>query len=109
MGLPKDAEVILWTRNGCGACVRAKQFLSRKQVEFVEKRLKNDPVVQQAFSRATGGARSVPQFIIGGQHIGGLDDVLQLEKTGELDVLLGRADTMPSLTPFKRFLRWFGL
>ncbi|MEK9651252.1 MAG: glutaredoxin domain-containing protein [Poseidonia sp.] len=108
MGRPTDAEVVLWTNRGCGACTRAKQFLSRKDVTFTERRLKADPTTQQAFARATGGARTVPQIIVGGVHVGGFDDLLQVEKSGELDVLLGRAEEPPHRSPLKRFVRWLG-
>ncbi|MGB1588518.1 MAG: glutaredoxin domain-containing protein [Poseidonia sp.] len=109
MAAPKDADVVLWTGRGCGACVRAKQFLSRKEVIFTERRLKQDGSTQRAFARATGGARTVPQIFIGEVHVGGFDDLVQLEKSGELDVLLGRAEALPQRSLFQRFLRWFGL
>ena len=108
MARPKDAEVVMWTGRGCGACVRAKQFLSRKEVVFTERRLKDDAGTQAAFARATGGARTVPQIFVGGVHVGGFDDLLQVEKSGELDVLLGRAEALPNRTLWQRFVRWLG-
>ena len=90
-----EPEVVVWTGRGCAACVRAKQLLDTKRVVYKERRLKNDPAVQRAYARATAGARTVPQIIIGGQNIGGFDDLLNLEREGGLDVLLGRAEARP--------------
>ncbi|MFZ9048405.1 MAG: glutaredoxin domain-containing protein [Poseidonia sp.] len=103
-----DVEVVIWTGRGCGACVQAKQFLGRKKVAFKERRLKSDAATQRAFAKATRGARTVPQIFVGQHHVGGFDDLLQVEKTGELDVLLGRAATLPQRSAMQRFLRWLG-
>jgi glutaredoxin 3 len=100
--------VVIWTGRGCGACAQAKQFLGRKQVEFNERRLKSAPSTQRAFARATGGARTVPQILIGDHIVGGFDDLLQLEKSGELDVLLGRAEPVEAQSLFTRLGRMFG-
>ncbi len=108
MAQPPDAEVVIWTGRGCGACTQAKQLLGRKRVTFKERRLKGDASTQRAFARATGGARSVPQIFVDNHHVGGFDDLLNLEKTGELDVLLGRAEAPPTLTFLQRFARWLG-
>lgn len=87
-----DAPVVIWTGRGCGACVQAKRLLDGKRVAYKERRLKNDPAIQRAFARATGGARTVPQIVVGDHYVGGFDDLVNLERTGELDVLLGRAE-----------------
>jgi glutaredoxin 3 len=103
-----DVEVVIWTGRGCGACVQAKQFLGRKKVAFKERRLKSDAATQRAFAKATRGARTVPQIFVGQHHVGGFEDLVQAEKTGELDVLLGRAATLPQRSAMQRFLRWLG-
>lgn len=87
-----DAPVVVWTGRGCGACVQAKRLLDGKRVAYKERRLKNDPATQRSFARATGGARTVPQIVVGEHLVGGFDDLVNLERSGELDVLLGRAE-----------------
>jgi glutaredoxin 3 len=102
------SPVIVWTNRGCGACVQAKRLLDSKRVTYKERRLKNTPEAQRAFARATGGARTVPQIIVAGKSVGGFDDLLNLDRSGELDVLLGRAQPSekPSiLTRFKNVFR----
>lgn len=103
-----DVEVVIWTGRRCGACTNAKQFLGRKGIQFSERRLKSDPATQRSFARATGGARTVPQIFVGERHIGGFDDLLRVDKSGELDVLLGRADGLPQRSRWQRFVQWMG-
>lgn len=105
MALNAQDDVVVWTGRGCGACVRAKQLLDTKKVSYKERRLKNDPSVQRSFARATGGARTVPQIIIRGQNIGGFDDLVNLERSGELDVMLGRAEPTDRPTWWQRIRR----
>ena len=85
-----EPEVVVWTGRGCAACVRAKQLLDKKRVAYKERRLKKDP------------ARTVPQIIINDHNVGGFDDLLNLERAGELDVLLGRAEASPKTTWWQR-------
>ena len=105
MGQPNDAPVVVWTNRGCAACVRAKQFLDRKGVAYTERRLKSDGSMQRAFARSTGGARTVPQILVGEQRVGGFDDLVNLDRTGELDVLLGRTESLPQLSFWQRVMR----
>ena len=103
-----DSTVVVWTNRGCGACVQAKRLLDSKQVTYKERRLKNTPEVQRAFARATSGARTVPQIIVDGKSVGGFDDLFNLDRSGELDVLLGRAQPSEKtgiLTRFKNAFR----
>ena len=96
MGQPNDAPVVVWTNRGCAACVRAKQFLDRKGVAYTERRLKSDGSTQRAFARATGGARTVPQILVGEQRVGGFDDLVNLDRTGELDAVSYTHLTLPT-------------
>jgi len=72
--------------------VQAKQFFERERLPYTERRLKSDGKGHRAFAQATGGAKTVPQIFVGKRHIGGYDDLLQVAKSGELDVMLGRAE-----------------
>ncbi|MED5567683.1 MAG: glutaredoxin domain-containing protein [Candidatus Thermoplasmatota archaeon] len=102
-----DAPVVVWTSRGCGACVQAKRLLDGKRVSYKERRLKNDPAVQRAFARATGGARTVPQIVVGEHLVGGFDDLVNLERSGELDVMLGRAEPSTEKSLWQRLKRGF--
>lgn len=108
MGGKAKPNVVIWTNTGCGACVRAKQLFENKQVEVTERRLKNSPSIQRAFRMASQGAKTVPQILIDGTLVGGFDHLVILEKSGELDVMLGISDSLPERTAWQRFRTWAG-
>lgn len=71
----------------CPFCMRAKQLLKHKNIEFNEIRVDQD-AEQRSIMRERSGRTSVPQIFIGDHHIGGCDELYALERTGELDKLL---------------------
>jgi len=80
------ATVTIYTTTYCPYCVRAKQLLDSKQVDY------QDIDVSEAEARAnmsalTGG-RTVPQVVINDQALGGCDELHALERSGDLDKLL---------------------
>jgi len=77
-------EVIVYTKNICPYCVKAKHLLQRKGVEFKEINLSNDPEEYEKLKDKTN-FYTVPQIFIGQEFIGGCDDLYELEEKGELD------------------------
>ena len=73
----------------CPFCSRAKALLERKGVAYEEIDVDRDPNLRQQMMRRAGGRRTVPQIFIDGRHVGGSDDLADLERAGELDALLG--------------------
>ncbi|MCY4550109.1 MAG: glutaredoxin 3 [Defluviicoccus sp.] len=73
----------------CPFCSRAKALLKRKGVAYEEIDVDRDPNLRQQMMRRAGGQRTVPQIFIDGRHVGGSDDLADLERAGELDALLG--------------------
>ena len=72
----------------CPYCVRAEQLLKRKGVAAIEKiRIDLEPQRQQEMIERTG-RRTVPQIFIGDTHVGGCDDLHELDRRGGLDPLL---------------------
>jgi glutaredoxin 3 len=86
---PSAPKVEIYTKWGCGYCVRAKALLARKGVEFEEYDISmGGPKRQEMLERAPG-AWTVPQIFIDGRAIGGCDDLHALDRAGKLDALLG--------------------
>lgn len=83
-----QAKVEIYTWATCPFCIRAKQLLSRKQVQFTEYGIDGDETARAAMAKRANGRRSVPQIFINDQHIGGCDDIHRLEAQGKLDPLL---------------------
>ena len=83
------ADIIVYSKNRCPYCVRAKELLTRKGVSFTEINIEEQPDKLNDMFAASEGRRTFPQIIIDGKAIGGSDDLHALDKDGRLDPLLG--------------------
>jgi glutaredoxin 3 len=82
------AKVLMYSTAVCPFCVRAEQLLKRKGVADIEKvRVDLEPQRRQEMLERTG-RRTVPQIYIGDTHVGGCDELYDLERNGSLDLLL---------------------
>ncbi len=80
----------LYTTRFCPYCIRAKQLLDAKGVDYQDTSVDGNPELRQRMETESG-RHTVPQIWIGERHIGGFDDLWLLEQRGELDPLLGAA------------------
>jgi glutaredoxin 3 len=85
------ADVVIYTRPFCGYCARAISLLNQKGVAFTEIEAGMDPDKRAEMVQLSGGRTTFPQIFIGGEHIGGCDEMLALERAGKLDPLLSAA------------------
>ena len=82
------AKVRMYATGVCPYCVRAEMLLHAKGVADIEKiRVDIDPHQRDEMVRRTG-RRTVPQIYIGETHVGGYDDLAELDRAGRLDPLL---------------------
>ncbi len=82
------AKVTMYSTAVCPFCQMAERLLSSKGVAEIDKiRIDLDPVKRDEMMEKTG-RRTVPQIYIGGQHVGGFDDLSKLDRAGGLDPLL---------------------
>lgn len=84
------ATVTLYTTQTCPFCIRAKQLLQQKDVDYRELSVDGDPALRQEMMRLSG-QRTVPQIWVGLTHVGGCDELYALERSGRLDKLLQAA------------------
>jgi glutaredoxin 3 len=85
------ARVLMYCTATCPYCQAADRLLARKGVTDVERvRVDLEPA-RRAEMQERSGRRTVPQIWIGERHVGGCDDLHDLEHSGELDQLLARA------------------
>lgn len=83
--------VKMYTTEVCPFCVRAKALLTQRGVKNVQEiRIDLDPAARESMMKATG-RRTVPQIFIGETHVGGCDDLIDLDQRGALLPLLGAA------------------
>jgi glutaredoxin 3 len=83
------AEVELYTTPFCPYCTRARTLLERKGVAFTDIDITEEPSRRAEMIRRADGRTSVPQIFIAGEHIGGSDELVALDRAGELDAKLG--------------------
>jgi glutaredoxin 3 len=82
------ARVLMYCTEVCPYCVRAERLLRARGVAEIEKvRVDLQPELRIAMTEKTG-RRTVPQIYIGERHVGGFDDLAELDHSGELARLL---------------------
>jgi len=80
-------KIEMYTKSHCPYCIRAKQQLDSKGINYVEYEVSFDRALQAEMQQRSN-RRTVPQIFIDGEHIGGSDELMALERSGELDLLL---------------------
>jgi glutaredoxin 3 len=81
-------KVTVYTSDYCPYCVQAKRLLDRKGAAYEEINISEDEARRGEMIARTKGRMSVPQIFIGDVHVGGSDDLHELERAGKLDPLL---------------------
>ncbi|MEB3343651.1 glutaredoxin 3 [Okeania sp.] len=84
-----SANVEIYTWSSCPFCLRAKALLKEKQVTYQEYTIDGDEIERAKMAKRANGRRSLPQIFINDQHMGGCDDLYELEAQGKLNQLLG--------------------
>ena len=85
------SQVTIYTKPYCPYCVRAVDLLEQKGVPFTEIEAAFDPEKRQEMIQRANGRPPFLQIFIGDRHIGGCDDMMALERSGQLDPLLNAA------------------
>ncbi|MFL0356539.1 glutaredoxin 3 [Erythrobacter sp. GH1-10] len=81
-------KIDVYTKFACPFCVRAKRLLSAKGAEFNEYDITMGGPKREEMLQRAPNAMTVPQIFIGDVHVGGSDDLAELEETGKLDSML---------------------
>ena len=82
-----DPKVVIYTTGWCPYCTRARELLDSKGVAFEEIDVDARPEARTEMM-ARSGRHTVPQIFIGETHVGGCDDLHELDASGRLDTLL---------------------
>ena len=77
----------VYVQDWCGYCAQVVSLLRKKGVAFQEIDAPHGSAARADAVRRAGRS-TMPQVFIDGQHIGGCDDVVALDRTGKLDALL---------------------
>ena len=81
-------SVTIYSSPLCGFCHAAKHLLTQKGVAFEEIDVLRNPDEKPKMIQRAGGRRTVPQIFVGDIHLGGYDDIADLDRLGKLDGIL---------------------
>jgi glutaredoxin 3 len=82
----QQPQITVYTTDPCARCIRAKDLLKRRGLEYEEVNLVKDPVGRRNLVELTG-QMTFPQIVIGGEPLGGLQELQQADERGELEAL----------------------
>lgn len=86
--------ITIYTKFACPYCDAAKDLLRQKNAAYDEISVDGDWAAQERMSMRANGRWTVPQIFIGDAHVGGCDDLYDLERAGKLDILLSAERTL---------------
>ncbi len=81
-------EVTMYCTSSCPFCTRAEKLLTKKGVKVKKINVEGDKASLKEMIKRTG-RNTVPQIYIGDKHVGGFDDLSELDIMDELDPMLG--------------------
>lgn len=85
-------KVVMYSTGMCPFCNMAERLLKNRGVSEIEKiRVDVNPQLRLEMMEKTG-KRTVPQIYIGDFHVGGFDDLAELDRAGKLMPLLAAED-----------------
>ncbi|PCI23127.1 MAG: thioredoxin-disulfide reductase [SAR324 cluster bacterium] len=79
---------IIYSKDYCPYCDKAKELLKSKGVAYEEIRIDLEVEQKDIMIERSGGRRTVPQIFIEDFHVGGCDELFELDAQGKLDDLL---------------------
>jgi glutaredoxin 3 len=86
--MSSPVDIVIYTTRTCPYCARAKELLREKNLPYEEIPVDGDPEARAEMVVRANGRTTVPQIFFGGTHIGGCDDLYDLDYEGELDRIL---------------------
>ncbi len=86
-GIEETGRIRMYSTRYCPYCIRARQLLDSKGIAYEDLAIDADPSLRRKMMDESG-RHTVPQIWINDRHVGGCDELFQLERQGELDGLL---------------------
>ena len=84
--MKENIQVLIYSSSLCGYCYQAKTLLKKKNISFQEIDVDEDFNKKKEMIAKSNGRTSVPQIFFGDTHIGGCDDLINLDRIGKLEV-----------------------
>ena len=77
-------KITVYSGPSCGFCDAAKRLLGRNNLAFKEIDISTDPSLMDEMIKKAGGKRTIPQIFFEEHHVGGYQELRELEKNGTL-------------------------
>ena len=68
----------------CNFCDAAKRFLTRNNLNYNEIDISTKEGLRDEMTKRANGRRTIPQIFFDDYHVGGYQELRELEKTGKL-------------------------
>ena len=81
-------KVIIYSGPMCGYCEAAKRLLNKKKIPFEEIDISTEEKKREEMLKKSNGMKTIPQIFIENFHVGGYEELRDLENKGELNKLL---------------------
>ncbi len=81
-------EIVIYSTKVCPYCIKAKNLLNKKGVDYKELRVDQNPELVDEVVKKSSGRTTVPQIFIDDYHVGGCDELYALDREGKLDAML---------------------
>ena len=81
-------NVTVYMGPGCTYCDAAKRLLTKKNIPYKEINIAVEEDKMEEMIKKSNGKRTIPQIFIEDYHVGGYDELRDLENKGELNKLL---------------------
>ena len=81
-------KIEIYTKSTCPYCYKAKDLLAKKNLEFTEFDLLDNPELRAEMIKRSGGLSTVPQIFINDKYLSDCDGLYSLEQNGTLDSII---------------------
>ena len=91
----KPYKITIYTSDNCAFCQAAKEIFKEKKLQFKEINISKDDKLKKEMIKKSNGMISVPQIFVNSKHIGGYEDLINLESSkrkdaGGLDAIINK-------------------
>ena len=81
-------NILIYTGPSCNFCNAAKRLLERNKLKFNEIDVSSGEVIRDEMIKKANGKRTVPQIFVDEYHVGGYQELRELEKQNKLQELI---------------------
>ena len=91
----KSYKIIIYTSDNCSFCRSAKEIFKEKKLKFKEINISKNDKLKNEMIKKSNGMMTVPQIFVNSKHIGGYEDLINLESSkrkdgDELDAIINK-------------------